>query len=323
KIDNKFNSLKIYNDPYYQSNQNFSNNRWSFNISSLQTYSNEKFIFVAISYINVEMDMKEKKEESTNVENDMNGPTENYYKMNMSNDSLVHKRDSLYIEYRLIAEKKIFDFGSQEKTIILCFKLNKSNESYSLANRNHPLTYHHYCGDISGISRFINEQGDINKQDDIINNQNLKRFILLNFNGIYNYEYNNENLSFNYNKKFNYPKRNLTDCMNRLLACLYNNYLLVKKYKNKVQVLEVCNLAEMKLYLVKNGLQIMAKNFEGKPFLEYIWTNGIPIDQEYNDAYNGLHIEKIEFGHEHLRLKVYWDEKNEKENLKQKKRIIQ
>ncbi|RIA85127.1 hypothetical protein C1645_879508 [Glomus cerebriforme] len=542
EIDDKFNSLKIYNDPHYQSNQNFSNNdqyRWSFNISSLQTYGNEKFIFVAISYIDVEMDMKGKKGEPTNVENDMNGPTENYYKMNMSNDSLVHKRDSLYIEYLLIAEKKIFDFGSQGKTIILCFKLNESNESYSLANRDYPLNYHHYCGDISGIPRFINEQGDINKQDDIINNQNLKRFILLNFNGIYNYEYNNENLSFNYSEKFDYPKSmkdelnywhtgNLTDCMNRLLACLYNNYLLVEKYKNKVQVLEVCNLAEMKfeteakivknkdkhikkynknnftisknklqlcytrglhsikLYLVENGLQIAAKNFEGdiekihllefiyndemlliigddkeqrqraiiwnlyntdkvesipledldtclartsgnllhvddkgnvrsilknieikkekekkkipvkekkgiilyenglenykkfcivadgkepwvtdryesysfcldhndektvelivgkstvqiwhkihhkkncpnkgEPFLEYIWTNGVPIDQEYDDAYNGLHIEKIEFGHEHLRLKVYWDEKNEKGNLKRKKRIIQ
>ncbi|GBB90270.1 hypothetical protein RclHR1_17170001 [Rhizophagus clarus] len=62
---------------------------------------------------------------------------------------------------------------------------------------------------------------------------------------------------------------------------------------------------------------------KGKPFLEYIWTNRIPINQEINET--RLQVEKFEYGandelHEKLsdfRLKVYWYEiEDNKENIK-------
>ncbi len=81
-----------------------------------------------------------------------------------------------------------------------------------------------------------------------MNNDILKRFILLNFSGIYNFEYDHYK-SFSFNERFDYPKsveielghyhkNNLTDCMNKLLTCLYNQYFLVEQYKNNVQALE-------------------------------------------------------------------------------------
>ncbi|RIA82883.1 hypothetical protein C1645_834673 [Glomus cerebriforme] len=68
---------------------------------------------------------------------------------------------------------------------------------------------------------------------------------------------------------------NLTDCMNRLLFILAeikleteakklkinkNNFTISK---NKLQLCYIRGLHSIKLYLVENGLQIAAKNFEG------------------------------------------------------------
>ena len=59
---------------------------------------------------------------------------------------------------------------------------------------------------------------------------------------------------------------------------------------------------------------------EGKPFLEYIWTNGIPVDQETDN--NKLHIEKIRFGEKYFHLKAYWYEEDTKEKTEDKKKKI-
>jgi hypothetical protein len=155
-----------------------------------------------------------------------------------------------YIEYRVNDHNGIninMDKGNEKKTIIYCFKLNKFDGFYKLDHDYIPtccLCYH-----VSGIPKFINN----NKFDhsEISNDQDriLKKFILLNFNGIYNFEYNHEERSFDLNERFDYPKsfeeelnnwhtNDLTDCMNRLLACITNKYFLVEKYKNKVQVIE-------------------------------------------------------------------------------------
>lgn len=49
---------------------------------------------------------------------------------------------------------------------------------------------------------------------------------------------------------------------------------------------------------------------KGKPFLEYIWTNGVPLDQEYNaQPDTKLHIKKIDYGCKYFNLEVYWEEK--------------
>ncbi|CAB4389940.1 unnamed protein product [Rhizophagus irregularis] len=86
------------------------------------------------------------------------------------------------------------------------------------------------------------------------NDSQLKRFIILNFHGIYNFEIEGLKL----NEKFEYPpntKRELknwytsesTDWMERLLPYIYNNYFLVAQYKNGVQSLEVYDLEKMEL----------------------------------------------------------------------------
>ena len=70
-----------------------------------------------------------------------------------------------------------------------------------------------------------------------------RRFIILNFRGIYSIEFSKYFGSFNLNEKFEYPKsirRKLdnwyvdsgVDCMKRLLSCIYNKYFLITKYKN-------------------------------------------------------------------------------------------
>ncbi len=55
---------------------------------------------------------------------------------------------------------------------------------------------------------------------------------------------------------------------------------------------------------------------EAKPFLEFIWTNGIPINQDNQE--NRLRIKRIQFGLKYFHLEVYWYEKdttNEKKEM--------
>ncbi|CAG8584837.1 21565_t:CDS:10 [Rhizophagus irregularis] len=261
-------------------------------------------------------------EPQDNHENNRNGSNEsNQYRWSFDISSLqiCDAKASSYIEYNVNNNVVINADGmddsnsSRRKTIIYCFKLNKN---YSLDNDYIPTCCS--CNYVSGIPKFINNEkidhSEISNDQDRI----LKRFILLNFNGIYNFEYNHQDRSFDLNERFDYPKsfedelnnwhtNKLTDCMNRLLSCLTNKNFLVEKYKDKVQVIEVYDLAEMKLetaakivknkdrrmkkydnkndftisknklqlcytrgfhsiklYLVENGLQIAAKNFEDK-----------------------------------------------------------
>lgn len=61
---------------------------------------------------------------------------------------------------------------------------------------------------------------------------------------------------------------------------------------------------------------------EGEPFLEFIWTNGIPVDQEIpvnqENQENRLQIEEIIFGLDYFHLEVNWCE-----NGITKKKIIE
>ena len=55
---------------------------------------------------------------------------------------------------------------------------------------------------------------------------------------------------------------------------------------------------------------------EGKSFLEFIWTNGIPVNQENHE--NRLRIKRVQFGLKYFHLEVYWYEKdltNEKKEM--------
>ncbi|CAI2181778.1 17756_t:CDS:10 [Funneliformis geosporum] len=62
---------------------------------------------------------------------------------------------------------------------------------------------------------------------------------------------------------------------------------------------------------------------KGVPFLEYIWTNGIPVDQEYFDKDNKkvLKIEKIKVGKKRFYMEVSWYETEDGKEIFKKKTI--
>jgi hypothetical protein len=131
---------------------------------------------------------------------------------------------------------KINETTPKKGIAIYCLELKKEEESHAL----NKITLY-YSNSISGICNFI----EVTSEDDI----EQRRFILLNFRGIYNFEFDSYFEYFNLNEKFEYPqciRRELDnwykdsdiDCMNRLLTCIYDKYFLVTRYKNDVQSLE-------------------------------------------------------------------------------------
>ncbi|CAB5382397.1 unnamed protein product [Rhizophagus irregularis] len=101
-----------------------------------------------------------------------------------------------------------------------------------------------------------------------------------------------EQQNLDLNTRFDYPKsienelqhwhkENLEDCMDKLLACLYDQYFLVEQYKNNVQALEVYDLADMSL---KTTPKRVEKDKHGRKFnrntfsvskLQICFTRGI------------------------------------------------
>uniref|UniRef100_U9SUV0 Ion transport domain-containing protein n=1 Tax=Rhizophagus irregularis (strain DAOM 181602 / DAOM 197198 / MUCL 43194) TaxID=747089 RepID=U9SUV0_RHIID len=79
------------------------------------------------------------------------------------------------------------------------------------------------------------------------NDSQLKRFIILNFHGIYNFEIEGLKLNEKLRELKNWYTSESTDWMERLLPYIYNNYFLVAQYKNGVQSLEVYDLEKMEL----------------------------------------------------------------------------
>jgi hypothetical protein len=103
-----------------------------------------------------------------------------------------------------------------------------------------------YCN-ISGICRFIEDPNEDDTKT--LHDSELRRFIILNFSGIYSFEFNKNYDYIDLSGKFGYPqniRRELdnwytntdNDCMERLLSCIYSNYFLAAQYKNGVQSLE-------------------------------------------------------------------------------------
>lgn len=178
--------------------------------------------------------------------------TKNEYKYNnVINKELIKTKTAPYIDEYNVNDDNVINVDgmdySQRKTIIYCFKINKNDVYYSLDSDYTPTCC--VCNYVSGIPKFINIEKIDNSENSDDQDRILKRFILLNFNGIYNFEYNYEDRSFDLNERFDYPKsfedelnnwhtNKLTNCMNRLLSCLTNKNFLVEKYKDKVQVIE-------------------------------------------------------------------------------------
>jgi len=215
--------------PYIKSPNESSNDddlfRWSFDVSNLQEHDNgEYLIFVAVSYINIGEDMKGSK----------NHNSDHLYKEQKENVDYKKVRERKFEKEDPLKSTRVINIQPNQKgTVIYSFRLD---QNYVLKDKfDHKCCYYY---NVSGIPKFI-EASD----------PELKRFIILNFNGIYNFKYNNENRIYGINERFEYPNNlrveldhwhtgKSSDCMNRLLACLYDKYFLVEKYNNNVQVLE-------------------------------------------------------------------------------------
>jgi len=100
----------------------------------------------------------------------------------------------------------------------------------------------YYAEHLSGICRFVD---DVNPNSTCRNHDQgstsqdhgpdyvLKKFIVLNFDGVYNFKYNPEHKSFIQNKELEncYTNVDSSDCMERLLSCIYEQILFGRKCK--------------------------------------------------------------------------------------------
>ncbi|CAB4389950.1 unnamed protein product [Rhizophagus irregularis] len=264
--------------------------RWSLDISNVQNYQDKYFIFVAVSHIDVNEDMKGK-------------DTKSDYKKN------IIKRRFPNSDVRIALPGSYSNKSNENKkgTAIYRLKLNKDNNNNFDFKEISPVTYC-YSDSVSGICKFIQNLDDIDQND-----YTFKRFIVLNFNGIYNFEYNFEYRSFDLKTRFDYPKsienelkhwhkENLEeDCMNKLLTCLYNQYFLVEHYKNNVQMLEVYDLADMSLKTTPKRVERKDKrirNFNYNTFsvskLQICFTRGLNSIKLYFME-NGLEVVSKKF----------------------------
>ncbi|RGB24235.1 hypothetical protein C1646_773379 [Rhizophagus diaphanus] len=319
KINDNLSIDKFYDHdhdpPSFDANNFGSDNfRWSFDISNMQKNNGKYFIFVAVSRINIDGDMKgnDKQKKDDNGKSDyerelfskkISTPSiEHEHKENISPDDLKmciehehkenippddlkisieheHKEnippDDLKISISPTNENITATSNECKKGVaIYRIELNLSQEESDHEENDHEenenyvlsaVTYYYYYN-ISGICKFIEASND----DDVSSghyshNSELRRFIILNFRGIYNIEFDDDFDFLRLNEKFEYPqniRRELdnwytdNNCTERLLSCIYNYYFMIAQYKNGVQSLEVYNLAEMEseteLRLVEN-----------------------------------------------------------------------
>ncbi|GBC09935.1 hypothetical protein RclHR1_09210004 [Rhizophagus clarus] len=263
--------------------------RWGLDISNVQNYQNKYSIFVAVSRIDVSEDMKGK----------MNADTESNYK-----NTIKKKYETPITDVRL----DFIGYKSSEPkkgTAVYRLELIKNNnKNFNL--KICPVIYC-YSDSVSGICKFIQNTDCVDQ-----NGYTLKRFVVLNFSGIYNFEYNFVHRSFDLSTKFDYPKSinnelkhwhkgNLEDCMDKLLTCLYDKYFLVEQYKNDVQMLEVYDLSEMSLKITPKRVEKKDKHvrkFNNSTFsvskLQICFTRGLRTVRLYLME-NGLEVVSKKF----------------------------
>ncbi|CAB4387635.1 unnamed protein product [Rhizophagus irregularis] len=286
KIETKINTSSIDKNDIY---------KWSIDLSNLQKYpSGEYFIFIAVSRIEDKIsrmdevsqtdikvsqidDKVSQTDDKESQTDDKESQTDN--KVSRTDDKVSRTDVNNKINYKKINVEK-YDFNLnchtvnmaqnttvplnlKKGTVIYRLKLNvkpkdknkKKDFENSIYNidYNYNLTYYH-CECVSGIPRFIEDlESDFN--DDEFN-EILKKFLVLSFDGIYNFEYiKGVAIEFTLTEKFEYPKSikleldktpSFPICMEKLITSLYDKYLLVEHYKNGVQALEVYDLIKMK-----------------------------------------------------------------------------
>ncbi|RIA86143.1 hypothetical protein C1645_829709 [Glomus cerebriforme] len=278
--------------------------RWSFDISNMQHENENKyFIFVAISHIDVDKNMKGNKKQNKNDKKLLKKFKKEY-------ETIAKVR---YHEKKINVKENIcvainmpeFKLDKPEKgTVIYRIELEKNKNEYILEK------VVCYFREVSGICKFVEGESANEKVSTMKKKKGskstLRRFIVLNFCGIHNFD----SFNFKMKKKFYYPKiveRELdyleTNCMDLLLSCIYNNYFLVEYYKNNVQLLEVYNLAKMKIETTIRRVETKDKHIRqynnntfsiSKQKLQFVFTRGLRSIKMYFME-NGLEVASKKF----------------------------
>ncbi|CAI2171840.1 19309_t:CDS:10 [Funneliformis geosporum] len=220
-----------------------------------------------------------------------------------------------------------------KRTAIYCLKLDQYHAVDSKFIRAYNLK------NLSGICRFIEDTKSEGYNECI-----LKRFIVMNINGIYNFEYILGSNGFNNNERFSYPKifeeelkdwyddEGIPDCMDRLLSCIYDKYFLVEYYKNNLQFLEVFDLVEMKLESNIKRKESMEKHLRkynkysysidkqklqlcfarGQSIRIYFMESGLEISYRLFEKIKKIHLIEFIDGDEKLLIVYSDEEKNQK-----------
>ncbi|CAB4474212.1 unnamed protein product [Rhizophagus irregularis] len=278
---------------------------WSFDISNMHKNNGKYFIFVAVSRINIEEDMKgknkyedikgndkQKKDDNRKSdyvrepfskkifkcptppkehENTVNISPDDENKINISptNENITATSNTTDESKKGVAIYRIELNKCQKKKNENGEDVNEEKENEEKEKVNYVLiavTCYSY-NKISGICKFIeaSNDDDLSKDDSSKDdsseynsyNPELRRFIILNFRGIYNIEFNDDFDFLKLNEKFEYPQNirfvldnwltfaEFADCTNRLLSCIYDKYFLFTRHNNGVQSLEVYDLAKM------------------------------------------------------------------------------
>ncbi|PKC57500.1 hypothetical protein RhiirA1_541575 [Rhizophagus irregularis] len=306
-----------------------SNLKWSFDISNVQEKNGESFIFVAISRIADEDMRRTSKEKRKDRKDDNKKP--DYERKVLSkiryncplppDEAIAVDMQNTQPELTRVLTSRN---NSEIKKGIAIYRLDlKKNQGEKINYIFSTVTYH-YSDQISGICRFIEASSEDDSES--LYDFKLKRFIILNYRGIYNFEFDDHFDFFTLNEKFEYPasiRRELDswyvddDCMKRLLSCIYDKYFLVTQYKNNAQSLEVYDLEKMELETTAKKLENkdkFVKRYNYDTFavsrLQLCFTRGVNNIRLYYIE-NGLQVakKKLEVDRIHLLEFIENDEK--------------
>ncbi|RGB26309.1 hypothetical protein C1646_770587 [Rhizophagus diaphanus] len=212
---------------------------------------------------------------------DMKG-TKNSDRWSMTFDRHLKSKCKYFI---YVAVSRIVDKGlkstpekiKKRNGTTMIYRIELENENGNYKDTKNTIIYR--ISEISGICRFIHES----KSEKIPSSESnkeyyiLRRFIILNFGGIYSFDCQD---NFKLYEKFDHPQcikhelnaldsPTISDCINLLLSHIYDKYFLVENYKDNVQLLEVYNLEKMKL----ETITIRIKNSQDKLIRKYNRNN--------------------------------------------------
>ncbi|PKB96218.1 hypothetical protein RhiirA5_404490 [Rhizophagus irregularis] len=394
-ISNDLNIIKIYNDPRYEepqdnheNNRNESNEsnqyRWSFDISSLQICDGNKYIFVAISYIDLENDMKvydlaemkletaakivKNKDRRMKKYDNKNDFTISKNKLQLCYTRGFHSIKLYLVENGLqIAAKNfedkiekinLLEFINNDETLLIIGNDKEKNPkaiTWDLFNTGKvdsiSLKDLGICclARTSGNVLHVDNKGKVRSILNIIEKRKPRKDIGTEG----KIRTITEDKLEEYDKHF---EQSIVDgkvpwvknSCKPYPFCLYDNEegthfkepivcgkepWVMDSYKTYSFCLYDNEGETIELIVGRSTVQIWHQirpnsGFneddcpnKGNPFLEYIWTNGVPLDQEYDTQFDTrLHIKKIDYGCKYFNLEVYWEEKG---LTKPKSRTIQ